>query len=118
MIAGVHAIVYSRDPQADRAFCRDVLGWPWVDAGDGWLIFALPPAELAFHPVDGQPRHELYLMCHDVAAVVEDLGRRGVETVGPIQEAGFGLLTGIRLPSGAELGIYQPRHPSPLFPTT
>jgi predicted enzyme related to lactoylglutathione lyase len=117
VIAGVHAIVFSRDPEADRAFCRDVLGWSWVDAHDGWLIFALPPAELAFHPTDETPRHELYLMCHDVAAVVEELGRHGVEPVGPIEPTSFGLLTSIRLPSGTELGIYQPRHASPLFPT-
>jgi predicted enzyme related to lactoylglutathione lyase len=114
MITGVHAIVYSRDAEADRAFFREVLGWPFVDAGDGWLIFAQPPAELAVHPVEGPERHELYLMCDDVQATVEELSRKGVEFTGPVTDRGFGLLVHLRLPGGGELGLYEPRHASPL----
>ena len=113
MITGVHAIVYSRDAEADRAFFRDVLGWSSVDAGEGWLIFAQPPAELAFHPVDGPGRHELFLMCDDVQATVAELTGKGVQFTGPVTDRGFGLLTHLRLPSGAELGVYEPRHASP-----
>jgi hypothetical protein len=114
MITGVHAIIYSRDPDADRAFCRDVLGFPSVDAGGGWLIFALPPAELAAHPAD-DAHQELYLMCDDVRATVDELAAKGVEFTTEISDEGFGLLTALRLPSGAELGLYEPRHPSPLI---
>jgi catechol 2,3-dioxygenase-like lactoylglutathione lyase family enzyme len=114
MILGVHAIVYTRDAEADRAFFRDVLGFDSVDAGGGWLIFRLPPAELAAHPDAEGGRHELYLMCDDVRATVADLAAKGVTTVRPVSDAGFGLLTAIRLPGGGELGLYEPRHPSPL----
>ncbi len=114
MIKGAHVIVYSRDPEADRAFVRDVLGWPSVDAGGGWLIFSQPPAELAFHPVDGPEHHELYLMCDDIRATMEELAGRGAEFIAPVTEERFGLLTRIRLPGGSLLGIYEPRHPSPL----
>ena len=114
MITGVHAIVYSRDAEADRAFFRDVLGWAHVDAGDGWLIFAQPPAELAVHPIDDHDRHELYLMCEDVQATVAELTGKGVQFTGPVTDRGFGLLTHLRLPGGGLLGLYEPRHASPL----
>lgn len=107
-------IVYSRDAEADRALFRDALGWSFVDAHGGWLIFAQPPAELAFHPIDGPEHHELFLMCDDIRSTMEELSGRGVEFAGPISEEAFGLLTYIRLPSGGRLGIYEPRHASPL----
>ena len=115
MITGVHAIVYTQDAEADRAFMRDVLGFPSVDAGGGWLIFALPPAELAAHPTEGAPHHELYLMCDDVEATVAELEAKGVELTGPVTDQGFGRLTSIRLPGGGELGLYEPRHPTPIL---
>ena len=110
MIIGSHVIVYSRDADADRAFFRDVLNYPHVDAGGGWLIFKLPPAEVAVHPVDGAPSHELYLMCDDINSTVEDLTAKGV-TGAAVTDEGWGLLTTIRLPGGGELGLYEPRHP-------
>jgi catechol 2,3-dioxygenase-like lactoylglutathione lyase family enzyme len=109
MITGAHVIVYSRDADADRAFFRDVLGYRHVDAGGGWLIFKLPPGEVAVHPAD-QPSHELYLMCDDVNATVEELTAKGVRC-GPVSDQGWGLLTSIRLPGGGELGLYEPKHP-------
>jgi catechol 2,3-dioxygenase-like lactoylglutathione lyase family enzyme len=112
VINGVHVIVYSRDEEADRAFVRDVLGYPHVDAGGGWLIFKTPPAELAVHPTDGAGSHELYLMCDDITATVADLTSKGVEFAAPVSDRGWGLLTSIRLPGGGELGLYQPRHPT------
>jgi catechol 2,3-dioxygenase-like lactoylglutathione lyase family enzyme len=115
LINGVHAIIFSDDAEGVRAFFRDVLGLPSVDAGGGWLIFALPPAELAAHP-DGEGRHELYLMCDDIRATVEDLKAKGVEFSTEISDEGFGLMTALRLPDGSELAIYEPRHPSPLSP--
>ena len=114
VITGVHAIVFTNDAGADRAFFRDVLELPSVDAGGGWLIFALPPAELAAHPAEGDAHHELYLMCEDVRATVEELRGKGVEFTKEISDEGFGLMTALRLPSGGEFSIYQPRHPSPL----
>jgi hypothetical protein len=116
VINGVHAIIYTRDAEADRGFFRDVLDLPSVDAGDGWLIFSLPPAELAAHPTDGEAHHELYLMCEDVRATVEDLRSKGVELTREISDEGFGLMAALRLPGGSELALYEPRHPSPLFP--
>jgi catechol 2,3-dioxygenase-like lactoylglutathione lyase family enzyme len=113
MITGAHAIVYTRDPEADRAFFRDVLGFRSVDAGGGWLIFALPPAELAAHPSDDGGHHELYLMCDDITATVADLESKGVELARPVSDEGFGLLTALVLPGGGELGLYEPRHPVP-----
>jgi catechol 2,3-dioxygenase-like lactoylglutathione lyase family enzyme len=110
MITGSHVIVYSRDAEADRAFFQDVLKYPHVDAGGGWLIFKLPPGEVAVHPTDGQQSHELYLMCDDVNATVEGLAANGV-TCGEVSDEGWGLLTSIRLPGGGELGLYEPRHP-------
>ena len=110
MITGSHVIVYSRDADADRAFFRDVLNYPYVDAGGGWLIFKLPPAEVAVHTVDGAPSHELFLMCDHISATVEDLTAKG-GTCATVTDEGWGLLTSIRLPGGGELGLYEPRHP-------
>jgi predicted enzyme related to lactoylglutathione lyase len=114
MINGGHAIIFSDKPEGVRAFFRDVLGLASVDAGGGWLIFALPPAELAAHPADRAGRHELYLMCDDIKATVEGLQAKGVEVTREISEQGFGLMTALRLPDGSELALYEPRHPSPL----
>jgi predicted enzyme related to lactoylglutathione lyase len=114
VINGVHAIIFSRDPESVRGFFRDVLEMPSVDAGGGWPIFALPPAELAAHPSDGQGHHELYLMCDDIQSTVQQLKDRGVEFTSEITDAGWGLITELRLPDGGSLALYQPRHPSPL----
>jgi catechol 2,3-dioxygenase-like lactoylglutathione lyase family enzyme len=111
VINGVHALIYSTDAEADRAFVRDVLGLEHVDSGGGWLIFALPPAELGVHPTDADPRHELYLMCDDVIRTTAELRAKGAEFDGGIQDVGFGRLTTIRLPSGAKLPMYEPNHP-------
>jgi catechol 2,3-dioxygenase-like lactoylglutathione lyase family enzyme len=111
MFSGAHVILYSQDAEADRAFVADVLGFPHVDAGHGWLIFKLPPAEVAFHPTDGAPRHEFYLMCDDLDTVLADLATAGVETTRPVTEARWGRLTAVRMPSGSELLLYQPLHP-------
>ena len=115
MITGVHAIVFSKDADPVRRFFADVLELPSVDAGGGWPIFALPPAELAVHPADGGG-HQLYLMCDDIHGTLEELSAKGVEVIGEVTERGFGLMSAIRLPDGTELGIYQPQHPSPLQP--
>ena len=115
MIFGAHVIVYSTDAAADRAFFHEVLGFPSVDAGDGWLIFALPPAELALHPADDDPRNELYLMCTDLKAEIAALEGKGV-SCSEVEEARWGLVSRIRLPGGGEIGLYQPNHPSPLVP--
>ena len=112
MINGAHVIVYSRDAEADRAFIRDVLGFPHVDAGGGWLTFKSPPGELAVHPTDGPESHQLFLMCDDVEATMAELTAKGVEFTGPVSDQGWGLLTAIRLPGGGELGLYEPRHPT------
>ena len=116
MITGAHAIVFAEEPDEARAFFADALGLRSVDAGGGWLIFALPPAELACHPTapDDSGRHELYLMCDDVEATMAELEGKGVEFVAPITDAGFGRMTRMRVPGGGELGLYQPTHPSPL----
>lgn len=111
MINGVHVIVSSRDADADRRFLADVLGFDSVDAGDGWLLFKAPPAEIAVHPTEGPGGHELYLMCDDVEATVADLVARGVE-VTPPADRGWGLLSTITLPGGGCLGLYEPRHPT------
>jgi catechol 2,3-dioxygenase-like lactoylglutathione lyase family enzyme len=114
MITAVHAIVFAPDADDARAFFRDVLGLESVDAGGGWLIFALPPAELAVHPTDGEAHHELYLMCDDIERTVEELLARGAEVVAPVSEQAFGLMTRLRVPGAGEIGLYEPRHPSPL----
>ena len=116
MIIGAHVIVYSKDAEADRAFFRDVLGFASVDAGHGWLIFALPPAEAAFHPTDGstdEGQHELYLMCDDLKAEMASLAAKGVPC-SEVQEARWGSITRIALPGGGRLGLYQPKHPTAL----
>ncbi len=113
MITGIHAIVYSPDAEKVRAFFADVLGLPSADAGGGWLIFALPPAELAVHPAAGDGRHELYLMCDDIHATLAELRAKGVEVARGVSDQGWGLLAAIRLPDGGELPIYEPRHRSP-----
>jgi predicted enzyme related to lactoylglutathione lyase len=114
MINGVHAIIYTRQAEAVRTFLRDVLALDHVDAGHGWLIFALPPAELGVHPTDGEPVHELYLMCDDIDATVKELTAKGVEFTEPVTDAGWGLLTRFRVADGETIPIYQPKHSSPL----
>lgn len=109
MINGAHVIIYSRDADADRDFFRDVLGYPHVDAGHGWLIFKLPPAEVAVHPAEAESQ-ELFLMCDDLERTVAELTAQGVEFVKAVQEERWGVLTSIRLPGGGEIGLYQPRH--------
>lgn len=111
MFTGAHVVLHSRDAEADRAFLRDTLGFPHVDAGGGWLIFKLPPAEVAVHPTDAEPTHELYLMCDDIERVLGDCAANGVEIVDAASDQGWGLLASIRLPSGTPLSIYEPRHP-------
>jgi len=112
MITGMHTIIYSRDAAADRVFFHDVLGWRGVDAGGGWLIFAAPPAELAIHPDEHNGRHEIVLMCDDLAAEMDRLTGHGVECA-PVVDEGWGLLTSLRLPGGGTLGLYEPRHATP-----
>ena len=112
MINGAHVVIYSKDAEADRAFFRDILGFASVEAGPGWLIFALPQAEAAFHPADDNGRHELYLMCDDLQAELATLRGKGIEYTTPM-EAPWGSVTQIRLPGGGQLGLYQPRHPRP-----
>jgi predicted enzyme related to lactoylglutathione lyase len=113
VITGAHAIVYSRDADGVRAFLRDVLELPSVDAGGGWLIFALPPAEVAAHPTDGAGSCELYLRCDDIDATVAELQEKGVEFSRPVSEERWGSVTSIALPGGGELGLYEPKHPRP-----
>jgi len=115
VITGIHAIVFSPEAEKVRAFFADVLGLGSVDAGGGWLIFALPPAELAVHPDDAS-RHELYLMCDDIQATLAELRSKGVEVARDVSDQGWGLLAAIRLPDGSQFGIYEPRHASPLSP--
>ena len=114
MITGVHAIVYSEQAQAAREFFREVLGWESVDAGAGWLIFALPPSELAVHPAEGSDRHELYLMCDDLDATIAELRTKGVETVEEVAEQRWGRTTAIGIPGGGRIALYEPAHASPL----
>jgi predicted enzyme related to lactoylglutathione lyase len=111
MITGMHAIVFSPAAEKVRAFFADVLDMPSMDAGGGWLIFALPPAELAVHPADGETRHELYLMCDDIHATLAELRDKGVDVARDVSDQGWGLLAAIRPPDSSELPIYQPRHP-------
>jgi catechol 2,3-dioxygenase-like lactoylglutathione lyase family enzyme len=116
VINGVHAIVYSSDAEKARAFFRDTLGYNFADAGRGWLIFALPPAELACHPAEmgGAPgKHELYFMCDKIDATVSELKAKGVEFTEPVSDQGWGLVTRLRIPGGGEIGLYEPRHAKP-----
>jgi catechol 2,3-dioxygenase-like lactoylglutathione lyase family enzyme len=120
VIAGVHALLYAHDAEAARAFFRDALGLEFIDGGDGWLYFALPPCELACHAGPGiiagreEGRTELFLMCRDVDATRRDLEATGVEFVEPVVDEGYGLFTRLKVPGFGELGLYEPRHPSPL----
>ncbi len=109
MISGAHVIVYSKDAEADRIFFRDVLGFRAVDAGHGWLIFAMPPAEAAFHPSDKNGIHELYFMCDDLKAEMASLAKKNVKC-SDVQEAQWGSIAKMRLPSGGEIHLYQPKH--------
>jgi catechol 2,3-dioxygenase-like lactoylglutathione lyase family enzyme len=116
MITGIHALLYSKDADATRALFRDVLGFSAVDAGHGWLIFALPPAELGIHPEEqrGEARTELYLMCDNLESTVAELRNKGVELARAVSDQGWGRVSAIRLPGGGELGLYEPRHPTAL----
>jgi catechol 2,3-dioxygenase-like lactoylglutathione lyase family enzyme len=116
VITGIHAIVFSPEAEKTRAFFADTLGLSSVDAGGGWPIFALPPAELAVHPADGDGRHQLYLMCDDIHATLAELQGKGAEVAQEVSDEGWGLLASVRLPDGSELPIYEPRHPSPIRP--
>lgn len=113
MIIGTHAIIFAEDAERTRAFISDVLGFSHVDAGQGWLIFKLPPAELGVHPTEAADggRHELYLMCDDIQRTVDELSAKGVAFDGPIRDAGFGRLATLNIPGGGQLGVYEPRHP-------
>ena len=112
MLIGAHSIIYSTSPEADRAFLRDVLRLPNVDVGGGWLIFGLPPAEVAVHPSNEDGVHEFYLMCDDVGALVAEMKNRNIDC-DAVQNQGWGLITHVTLPGGGKLGIYQPRHARP-----
>ena len=113
MIRGAHVIIYSKDAEADRAFFRDVLKYPFADAGHGWLIFALPPAEIAVHASDENDLHEFYFMCDDVQAFISDMKKKNVPCTS-VDEQRWGSITRITLPGGGKVGVYQPKHPSPL----
>jgi hypothetical protein len=116
-ITGVHALIYTSEPEALRAVLADVLGWPHVDAGDGWLIFRLPPAEVGVHPAEGPTydrgvRHQLTLMCDDLRTTIKDLHGRGLEVRGEPQDEGWGITATLVLPGGVEMMLYEPRHPT------
>ena len=113
MISGAHIVLYSKDAEADRSFFRDLLGFKYVDAGHGWLIFALPPAEAAVHPSGENGAHELYFMCDDLKAEIALLAEKGVQC-SPVQEQRWGSITKMKLPGGGEVGLYQPKHPTAL----
>ena len=111
LISGAHILIYSHDAEADRAFFRDVLGLDSVDSGGGWLIFALPPSEVAVHPTEEEGRHELYLLCDDIEATAKELERKGVRVKRPFDEARWGRVTELSLPGGGRVGLYEPKHP-------
>jgi predicted enzyme related to lactoylglutathione lyase len=110
MINGAHMVIYSRDPEADRAFFQDVLNYPHVDVGGGFLIFKLPPAEITVHPHRTSLAHELYFMCDDIEATMKELTAKGIEFTEGIIDEGWALLTRLRMPGGSEVAVYQPRH--------
>ncbi len=112
MITGAHSIIYSTDPEADRAFLRDVLKLTHIDIGDGWLIFGLPPAEVAVHPSEKNDVQEFYLMCDDIQAFGTEMDRHGIELT-PVKDEGWGVMTAVILPGGGKLGVYEPRHARP-----
>jgi predicted enzyme related to lactoylglutathione lyase len=114
MVNGSHVIFYAKDADKVRSFFKEVLQLGSVDAGHGWLIFALPPAEFAVHSTEGTPHYELYLMCDDIQATTKDLQAKGVEFTHPVKEQRWGLVTAIKLPGGGEMGLYEPRHPTAL----
>jgi catechol 2,3-dioxygenase-like lactoylglutathione lyase family enzyme len=116
VINGAHVVLYSSDADADRSFISDTLGLRHVDVGGGWLIFDLPPSELAVHPAGDTETHELFLMCDQIEATVEELTARGVEFTEPVSELRWGRLTRLRLPSGAQLRLYEPHHARPAEP--
>jgi catechol 2,3-dioxygenase-like lactoylglutathione lyase family enzyme len=111
MITGAHVILFTPEAEALRAVFRDALGWKYVDAGDGWLIFALPPAELAAHPSEGATDHQLYFTCDDLTATIEELRAKGIEIRGEPEDRGWGIATMMVLPGGVEVILYEPRHP-------
>jgi len=111
MITAVHTLVHAEDADAARAFFRDVLGWPHVDAHDGWLIFKTGPSELGVHPADGAPSHEISLMCDDIEATMAELAGKGAEFAGEVQDRGFGRTVMLEIPGAGEMMLYQPRHP-------
>jgi catechol 2,3-dioxygenase-like lactoylglutathione lyase family enzyme len=113
-IVGAHVLLYTPEAEALRAVFRDALGWEHVDAGDGWLIFALPPAEIGVHPSDGATTHELSLMCDDIHTTVAELRAKGIEIHGEPEDRGYGIVTTMILPGGVEIDLYEPRHASPL----
>jgi catechol 2,3-dioxygenase-like lactoylglutathione lyase family enzyme len=117
MIQGAHVVVFSTDADADRAFFRDVLDFPFVDAGHGWLIFDLPPAELAVHPAEADGAHQLFLMCDDIAAFIATMAERGV-ACSEVHRERWGMAATMALPGGGVLGVYEPTHPSPLNPSS
>jgi hypothetical protein len=112
VIIGAHSIIYSTSPEADRALLRDVFKLPHLDVGGGWLIFGLPPAEVAVHPSEKNDVHEFYLMCDDIEALMAEMRKHNI-ACGPMHNEGWGLLTHVTLPGGGKLGVYQPRHARP-----
>jgi hypothetical protein len=117
MIFGAHVIIYSKDAEADRQFLRDVLDLPSVDAGNDWLICALPPAEMAFHPTQQSEHHELYFMCDDLPSQISALAAKGIRCTA-VEEARWGSVSKIDLPGGGQVGLYQPRHALAVPPAT
>jgi catechol 2,3-dioxygenase-like lactoylglutathione lyase family enzyme len=113
VINGAHIVIYTKDPEADRVFFRDVLKFPSVNAGHDWLIFAMPPLEAAFHDSENNDQHELYLMCNDIAATLEDLKSKNVK-ISDVSERPWGKVATFTLPGRGKMGVYEPKHPSPL----
>ena len=111
-ITGVHALIYTSEPEAARAVFRDVFGFEHVDAGDGWLIFKLPPAELGIHPAEHSVRRDISVMCDDIGATIVELKEKGIEFAGEPEDEGFGIGVTMILPGGAEVLLYEPRHPT------